>query len=72
MQGFPTIKAIVGGKAKNYQGAREAGPMKDWILQVRDKRGSKGGSNKCYKGIFKSKVYSILNCLETWLRVQVF
>jgi len=56
VQGYPTIKAIVGGKPRDYQGAREAGPMKEYMLGIKNKRGSKGGSSKCPKGIFKSSI----------------
>merc|ERR1712146_575136 len=54
VQGYPTIKAIVNGKPKNYQGPREKEPMKQYILGLADKKGSKGGSAKCPKGLFKS------------------
>lgn len=50
------MKAIVAGKGKSYNGAREAEPMKQWITQLAANRGSKGGSAKCPLGIFKSKV----------------
>eukprot|EP00243_Klebsormidium_subtile_P002172 TRINITY_DN14160_c0_g1_i1.p1 TRINITY_DN14160_c0_g1~~TRINITY_DN14160_c0_g1_i1.p1 ORF type:complete len:431 (-),score=124.05 TRINITY_DN14160_c0_g1_i1:277-1569(-) len=35
VQGFPTIKAFIPGQKKpiDYQGAREAKPMVDWVLQ---------------------------------------
>ncbi|CAD7958277.1 unnamed protein product [Amoebophrya sp. A120] len=54
VQGFPTIKAIVAGKTKAYNGAREKPAFKQYILDLKAKRGSKGGSAKCAKGIFKS------------------
>jgi protein disulfide-isomerase-like protein len=56
VQGYPTIKAIVGGKPRDYQQAREAGPMEQYIRGLAAKRGSKGGSSKCPKGIFKSSL----------------
>ncbi|CAD7945336.1 unnamed protein product [Amoebophrya sp. A25] len=56
VQGFPTLKAFINGKPKNYQGAREKGPMKSYILGLKAKKGSKGGSAKCNKGIFKSSL----------------
>jgi len=56
VNGYPTIKAIVGGKGKSYNGAREAEPIKEWISKVAANRGSKGGSSKCAQGVFKSKV----------------
>lgn len=56
VQGYPTLKAIVSGKPKSYNGARETDPMMDWIKNVQKNRGSKGGSAKCAPGLFKSKV----------------
>lgn len=56
VNGYPTLKAIVGGKGKSYNGAREADPIKDWITKVAANRGTKGGSSKCPPGVFKSKV----------------
>jgi len=56
VSGFPTLKAIVGGKGKSYNGARETEPIKEWIMNVAKNRGSKGGSAKCAVGAFKSKV----------------
>lgn len=56
VKGFPTIKAIISGKPKDFQGAREAAPMKQWITSLKTNRGSKGGSAKCQKGVFKSTV----------------
>jgi hypothetical protein len=56
VSGYPTLKAIVGGKGKSYNGAREAEPIKEWITKVAANRGSKGGSAKCAQGVFKSKV----------------
>lgn len=56
VQGYPTIKAIINGKPKNYQGARETGPMKAFIQDLAKKKGSGGGSAKCQKGVFKSGV----------------
>lgn len=56
VSGFPTIKAIVMGKGKSYNGAREADPMARWIEQVAKSKGSKGGSAKCRPGMFKNKI----------------
>lgn len=56
VQGFPTIKAIVNGKPKAYNGARDYGALKGFITNLKEKKGSKGGSAKCQKGIFKSTV----------------
>merc|ERR1712232_865770 len=56
MGGFPTLKAIIRGKGKAYNGARETEAMKQFITNVKAKQGSKGGSSKCPKGIFKSGV----------------
>lgn len=56
VNGFPTVKAIVMGKGKSYNGAREAEPMARWIEQVAKSKGSKGGSAKCRPGMFKNKV----------------
>lgn len=56
VSGYPTLKAIVGGKGKSYNGAREAEPIKEWITRLAQNRGTKGGSSKCPQGVFKSKV----------------
>lgn len=56
VNGYPTLKAMVGGKPKSYNGARETEPMKEWITRVAANRGTKGGSSKCPQGLFKSKV----------------
>lgn len=56
VNGYPTIKAIVMGKGKSYNGAREAEPMKRFIQQTAANKGSKGGSTKCRPGMFKSKM----------------
>lgn len=50
------MKAIVAGKGKSYNGAREAEPIKEWIQKLAANRGTKGGSSKCAPGLFKSKV----------------
>ena len=47
VKGYPTLKAIVAGKAKEYGGAREADPMLEFVRRLKDSRGSKGGSAKC-------------------------
>mmetsp|Transcript_997 Transcript_997/g.2505 ORF Transcript_997/g.2505 Transcript_997/m.2505 type:complete len:277 (+) Transcript_997:3-833(+) len=56
VNGFPTLKAMVAGKPKSYNGARETEPMKDWIMNILKNKGTKGGSAKCPTGVFKSKV----------------
>lgn len=56
VNGYPTIKAIVGGKGKSYNGARETANMKAFITQIAKNRGTKGGSAKCRPGMFKNKV----------------
>ena len=56
VNGFPALKAIIAGKGKSYNGARETEPMKTWITQLASNRGTKGGSAKCPMGIFKSRV----------------
>ena len=33
VKGFPTIFKIKNGKIEYYEGERQAGPMKDWVLQ---------------------------------------
>ena len=47
VSGYPTLKAIVGGKAKEYQGARETSPMIDFVRKLKEGKGTKGGSAKC-------------------------
>ena len=56
VQGYPTVKAFVNGKAKAYNYQREFEPMKQFLQQLQKKRGSKGGSSKCHRGFFKSTV----------------
>mmetsp|Transcript_34035 Transcript_34035/g.79318 ORF Transcript_34035/g.79318 Transcript_34035/m.79318 type:complete len:326 (-) Transcript_34035:241-1218(-) len=56
VSGFPALKAIVSGKGKSYNGARETEPMKAWIEGIAKNRGTKGGSAKCAVGLFKSRV----------------
>jgi len=56
VNGYPSIKAIVNGKGRSYNGGREMEPMKNWIQKIADNRGSKGGSAKCRPGMFKSKM----------------
>ena len=34
VEGFPTIKAWVGGKLVDYQGDRSAGNLKNWALSL--------------------------------------
>ena len=47
VKGYPTIKAFVGGKAKEYQGPRETDDMIAFLKNLRDSKGTKGGSAKC-------------------------
>lgn len=56
VNGYPALKAIILGKGKSYNGARETGPMEQWITQVAKSKGTKGGSSKCRVGMFKSKM----------------
>ena len=56
VSGFPALKAIIAGKGKSYNGARETDPMKAWITGIAANRGTKGGSAKCAVGLFKSRV----------------
>lgn len=56
VQGFPSLKTIVNGKAKAYNGARDGPALKQYITNLKGKRGSKGGSSKCQAGLFKNKV----------------
>lgn len=56
VNGYPSLKAIVGGKGKSYNGAREADAIKEWVTNLAANRGTKGGSSKCAPGPFKSKV----------------
>jgi len=56
VKGYPTLKAFVNGKAKSYEQARELEPMKKFMLALKEKKGTGGGSAKCPKGLFKSLV----------------
>jgi len=56
VNGYPSIKAIVMGKGRSYNGARETEPMERFIRGIADNKGSKGGSTKCRPGMFKSKL----------------
>ena len=47
VKGYPTLKAIVSGKAKEYQGPREADDMLEFVVRLKDSKGTKGGSSKC-------------------------
>jgi len=62
VSGYPTLKAIVGGKAKEYQGARETGPMIDFVRQLKKSRGTKGGSAKCSSGLAGDKDGAVALC----------
>jgi protein disulfide-isomerase-like protein len=55
VQGYPTIKAFVGGKAKEYPGAREADAMLDFMMSLKNSKGSKGGSAKCSSSLVDAK-----------------
>lgn len=55
VKGYPTMKAIIAGKAKPYHGAREYKQMENWILNEKETKGTKGGSKKCPLGVFKSR-----------------
>jgi len=66
VNGYPSIKAYVMGKGKSYNGAREAGPMEEFIKKVAANRGTKGGSAKCRAGMFKSKMkHAVVPLCET-------
>ena len=47
IKGYPTIKAYVSGKMKEYQGPREEDDMIRFVKSLRDSKGTKGGSAKC-------------------------
>ena len=47
VRGYPTLKAFVGGKAKEYQGPRETDEMLEFVARLKESRGTKGGSAKC-------------------------
>jgi hypothetical protein len=48
VQGFPTIKAWVGGKLVEYQGDRSAGHLKSWALSLLpDKARRRAGPSFC-------------------------
>lgn len=66
VNGFPSIKAIVAGKGKSYNGARETASMSAFIKQVAKNRGTKGGSAKCRPGMFKNKIkHAVVPLCET-------
>lgn len=52
VKGYPTLKAFVGGKAKEYQGPRETDEMLEFVTKLRDSKGTKGGSAKCSSSLF--------------------
>jgi protein disulfide-isomerase-like protein len=54
VQGYPTLKALINGRAKDYQGPRETEPMIDFIKDLRDSKGTKGGSSKCSSKLLDS------------------
>ena len=54
VKGYPTLKGIVAGKAKEYQGARETDDMLDFMLRLKDSKGSKGGSARCSSSLASS------------------
>ena len=47
VKGYPTLKAYVSGKMKEYQGPREEDDMIRFVKSLRDSKGTKGGSAKC-------------------------
>lgn len=55
VRGYPTLKAIIAGKAKPYHGAREYRQMENWILNEKSSKGTKGGSKKCPLGVFRNR-----------------
>lgn len=66
VNGYPTIKAIVMGKGRSYNGAREMEPMKRFIQQIAANKGTKGGSSKCRPGMFKSRMkHAVVPLCET-------
>jgi protein disulfide-isomerase-like protein len=54
VQGYPTLKAYVSGKMKEYQGPREEDDMIRFVKSLRDSKGSKGGSAKCSSSLLDS------------------
>jgi protein disulfide-isomerase-like protein len=53
VQGYPTLKAFVNGKAKEYRGARETDDMLDFVMSLKNSKGSKGGSSKCTSALLE-------------------
>ena len=47
VKGYPTLKAFVGGKAREFRGQRETEDMLQFMAQLKDSKGTKGGSSKC-------------------------
>jgi len=61
VEGYPTLKALVNGKPKAYNGARETDVMSRWILEVLRKKGTGGGSAQCPPGgLFKNSPKSLV------------
>jgi protein disulfide-isomerase-like protein len=54
VQGYPTLKGFVAGKAKDYQGPREADGMLDFVMSLKNAKGTKGGSAKCSSSLLPS------------------
>jgi len=54
--GYPTLKALMGRESKAYNGARDVAHMRDWIVSVsKRRRGTRGGSTACPKGLFRER-----------------
>ena len=47
VKGYPTLKGFVAGKAKEYNGPRETDEMLEYLVSLKNARGTKGGSAKC-------------------------
>lgn len=55
VKGYPTLKAFVGGKAKEYMGQRESEDLLSFMSQLKESRGTKGGSSKCSSPLVDAK-----------------
>lgn len=47
VKGYPTLKTMVNGKTKAYEGPRDADAMLAHVRNLKDTRSTKGGSTKC-------------------------
>jgi protein disulfide-isomerase-like protein len=54
IKGYPTLKAFANGKGKSYNGPREKDDMIRFLKDVRDRKGTKGGSSKCSSSLYDS------------------